>query len=64
MLDIDSNVMLYNAIVKPYFIYYNIIYATPQEFGEMIIKILRVMAFSEYNYHTGPLFYLFLLTEK
>ena len=62
ILDIDSIVMLYNAIVKPYFIYCNIIWGNTfttylKKLEKLQKKILRVMTSSEYNSHTGPLFY-------
>ena len=61
ILDIDSIVMLYNAIVKPYFIYCNIIWGNTfttylKKLEKLQKKILRVMTSSEYNSHTGPLF--------
>ena len=70
ILDIDSIVMLYNAIVKPYFIYCNIIWGNTfttylKKLEKLQKKILRVMTSSEYNSHTGPLFYkLKLMTIK
>ena len=62
ILDIDSIVMLYNAIVKPYFIYCNIIWGNTfttylKKLEKLQKKLLRVMTSSEYNSHTGPLFY-------
>ena len=64
ILDIDSIVMLYNAIVKPYFIYCNIIWGNTfttylKKLEKLQKKILIVMTSSEYNYHARPLFYRF-----
>ena len=62
--------MLYNAIVKPYFIYCSIIWGNTfttylKKLEKLQKKILRVMTSSEYNSHTGPLFYkLKLMTIK
>ena len=64
--------MLYNAIVTPYLIYMycNIIWGNTfttylKKLDKLQKKILRVMTSSEYNSHTGPLFYrLKLMTIK
>lgn len=57
----NSLVVLYNAIIKPYFTYCNIIWGnTYKSYLEKLVKlqkkILRLITFSEYNSPTGPLF--------
>ena len=60
--------MLYNTIVKHYFIYCKIIWGNTftTYLKKLQNKILRMMTFSEYmyNYHTGPLFNYYLILSK
>jgi len=61
ILGICSLVTLYNALIKPYLIYCNIIWGNTytkylNKVNILQKKIIRIITFSGFNTHTGPLF--------